>query len=150
MNTLQQQLPKRFTDAVSKLYNAFHGGTLEYGDCRHCAVGSIVGNGSWGSVFCGVNLECGDLKKQIDLNYYVGEAKESIDSTGYSVNELAILEWEFCKATGIKEDNYKGLCAVIEYLCKLDNIPNIMDFTSLFETENEKPVKQLSEVLCQV
>lgn len=37
----------------------------------------------------------------------------------------------------------KGFFAVVEYLCELDGIPNVMDYTCLFETENEKPKYEL-------
>ena len=43
-----------------------------------------------------------------------------------------------------KEQQFKGLCAVVEYLCELDGIPNVMDYTSLFETKEGKPVKELT------
>ena len=146
MNTLQQQLPKRFTDAVTKLYNAFHKGKLSQSDCKYCAVGNICdGNDSWagvvgvGSVFAREKTASffEDLKhNEVTLN------------TGYSLFELSSIESFFMNAalTDSKEYQFKGLCAVIEYLCELDNIPNIMDFTSLFETENDKPIKQLQFV----
>lgn len=35
---------ERFTNAVTKLYNAFHKGTLNAWDCKACAVGNICDN----------------------------------------------------------------------------------------------------------
>ena len=46
-----------------------------------------------------------------------------------------------------RELQFKGLCAVIEYLCGLDNVENVMSIKSLFEFENDVPKKQLVEVL---
>jgi len=156
MNTLQQQLPKRFTDAVSKLYNAFHENRLNALDCKACAVGNILSNkNEWQDVFCAGVIKPFPTSNGISL----------IRDSGYSIKELFEVEHIFVfgmmshenkdsprwAAWGLndinnKEYQFKGLCAVIEYLCELDNIPNIMDFTSLFETENDKPVKELQFV----
>lgn len=141
---------KRFERAVSKLYNAFHNGTLDAYDCKYCAVGNLCDNSDeWESVCC----------YMLDLSEYKGVKKEIIDETGYSPKELRIIEEVFITLGKNKsaindltmssdfeerEDQFKGLCAVIEYLCELDNIPNIMDYTSLFETENNKPIKELT------
>lgn len=142
-NLLQKKLPKRFTDAVSKLYNAFHKGELDYGICTKCAVGSIVGHGNWllGSPLCIFNGNFTSLNKMYD------------NDSGYSTTELSVVERVFVLAfkdnrePENKETQFKGLCAVVEYLCELDNIPNVMDIQSLFEYENETPKKQLSEVI---
>ena len=45
--------------------------------------------------------------------------------------------------TTLKQTQFKGLEAVINYLCELDNIPNIMEYTSLFEYQDNKPLKEL-------
>lgn len=139
----------RFENAVTKLYKAFHEGRLKYGSCTKCAVGSIVGNDLWSNVFCAINLGLNpEIKDQIKYQKYIGETKNSIDRTGYSVEELAMVEYQFLLGLGngeeTKETQFEGLCAVIEYLCGLDGIPNIMDYTALFETENDKPVKELA------
>lgn len=39
-----EKLPKRFTDAVTKLYTAFHNNELNAMECAHCAVGNICDN----------------------------------------------------------------------------------------------------------
>jgi len=136
--------PKRFTDAVTKLYNAFHDGTLEYGDCQKCAVGNIVGHGEW-------YFNCpSDLFKGKEIKE--DQFEISLNESGYSVKELATVEKKFIMAFSENNDSenrltqFNGLCAVVEYLCELDNIPNIMDYTSLFETENDKPKVQLETV----
>ena len=93
--------------------------------------------------------------------------------TGYNKTELAVIELLFIrgiKKTGEprrfennitpfnivccpklkikqKELQFKGMCAVIEYLCELDNVPNVMEIKSLFEYDNDAPEKQLLEVL---
>jgi len=147
-NLLNTELPKRFTDAVSKLYNAFHKGELNALDCKYCAVGNICDNNeSWGDVSC-VSLK---------MENYIGEAKQVIDNTGYTPIELRNIEAVFVcgnvngeywgDISHSKEEQFKGLCAVVQYLCELDNIPNVMDIQSLFEYENDTPKRQLSEIL---
>ncbi len=147
MNTLKIELPKRFMDAITKLYNAFHSGELYALDDCYCAVGNLCNNkGDWSDV----------LRGQRNL---LGEAQ--IKNTGYSISEISDIESIFMYGCTKKEKYYTstqytfedersketqfiGLCAVIEYLCELDNIPNIMEYKSLFETENKR---ELSEVI---
>lgn len=129
---------KRFDNAVTKLYNAFHNGELNWSDCRKCVIGVLCnGDRRWHQV-----LNSGNVY----LKNYTGELKQLIDRTGYNTSDLAKIEQLFLTyATGVgqTEDNYKGLCAVVEYLCELDNIPNVMDYTKLFETENYRPKYEL-------
>ncbi len=136
-NLLTKELPKRFTDAVGKLYDAYHNNLLEELDCSKCAVGNIC-NGS-------------DLwYDAVRWNYtLVGKTKKVIEKTGYTVMELRNIESLFMHGIMFTTDHnkkaaewscdedskyrdFKGLCAVIEYLCELDNIPNITSYQSLF------------------
>jgi hypothetical protein len=145
---------KRFEDAVTKLYTAFHKGELDAMDCKHCAVGNMCDNNSnW------INLE------KFGFGVESRICNQFNNSTGYSKKELATIEYMFIYGgSSLKFDNtiskyevsegyktkqeqkelqFKGLCAVVEYLCELDNIPNVMEFTSLFDTENNKAINQL-------
>jgi len=142
--------PKRFTDAVTKLYNAFHEGTLNAFNCQACAVGSICNKSSeWYNFwFTARNLHSHGYSQNFK------KFEGNVLNTGYSSIELAKVELVFLEnfdSTGEdsskdKHRQFNGLCAVIEYLCELDNIPNIMDYKSLFETENDKPKVQLETV----
>jgi len=38
---------------------------------------------------------------------------------------------------------FEGLCAVITYLCELDGVSNVMDYTKMFEFTNDKPKHQI-------
>lgn len=134
------KLPIRLENAITKLYTAFHEGTLDFGSCAKCAVGNIVGHERW--MFSTPNRIWNG-----DLNFSFLEIEDN--RSGYSENELTIVEQKFILAFKENEDpenkadQFKGLCAVVEYLCKLDNIPNVMDYTKLFETENNEPKYQL-------
>lgn len=138
---------ERFTNAVTKLYNAFHQNRLNAYDCKACAVGNMCnGFAGWDSIIHRQRFN----KNAPDL--------DNILNTGYSAHELANIESLFMfgrmNQSGdeplfdelASDRNFKGLCAVVEYLCELEGIPNVMDYTSLFETENEQPKKQLQEV----
>lgn len=138
-----KNLPKRFENAVMKLYNAFHNGVLDYGICTSCAVGHIVGHGRW--LFASPSaIFNGDYNSLDEMDE---------NESGYSIKELVMVERKFLlqfkdsQDPNNKESQFKGLCAVIEYLCELDNIPNIMDYTKAFETENDAPKFQLEEIL---
>lgn len=132
---------ERFERAVSKLYNAFHLGELNALDACCCVVGNLCNNnGNWHPLYA-------DMTK---------EKFEIIAQTNYSRDELRNAEsifmhggdWrEWTKhGVGNRDMQFKGLCAVVEYLAELDGIPNLMDYKALFETQNDKPKKQLCEV----
>lgn len=143
---------ERFEKAVSKLYTAFHKGELDAMDCSACAVGNIVGHSDWdGWAFNRIGARFIGLEEPKVFSF-----RYPTDSD-YTSEELKIIEYVFLKewdnaksANGKdKEIQFKGLCAVVEYLCELDNIPNVMDYSSLFEYDKEtnKAAKQLSNVL---
>ena len=133
---------ERFDKAVTKLYNAFHNGELNAVDCKACAVGNICDNtGEWR---CYARFDTCDRRIIISSEIL----PKKISKYGYNKRELATIEMLFLKACGFKkgidEEQFNGLCAVIEYLCELDNIPNVMDYTKLFETKDNKPKYQLA------
>lgn len=144
------KLPIRLENAITKLYTAFHNGELNSCDCSKCAVGSMLdGYYGWRNVIktdVKSTVPTSIRSRRINKNAYVPQIEES----GYSISELAEVELRFLnnafigKKKETKETQFKGLCAVVEYLFELDNIPNVMDYTKLFETENDKPKHQLS------
>jgi len=77
----------------------------------------------------------------VELKFIFG-SDANINSYHEGSFEKSIGDINLCLSKD-KERNFKGLCAVVEYLCELDNIPNIMDYTSLFETKNDAPKKEL-------
>ncbi len=139
----------RLESAIKKLYTAFHNNTLNPECCRQCAVGNILDNTeSW--------KHLSDSHGSLVLNY-VGRVHQTLERqfNGYSPLELLQIEYTFLKACGFevplhyknnkpknptdKDVLFDGLSAVIDFLCKLDGIDNVMDYTKLFEVENDKP-----------
>jgi len=141
---------ERFDTAVTKLYKAFSEDKLDPMDCTACAVGNLCDNtNDWVSTIASNFGELARINRNFD------------NKTGYSRQELAIIECLFLfgskaensniKFTNTKskysvnkhpkytlkakEENFLGLCAVIEYLCELDNIPNVLDHTRMFQEE---------------
>jgi hypothetical protein len=130
----------RFETAINKLYRAYHNKTLNPECCKQCAVGNILDNNdSWKHL----SDEHGSLK----LNY-VGLVHQRIGRTfnGYTPQELLLIEATFLENCGFKiplfyqneKPNmvegdllFDGLCAVIELLCRLDSIPNILDYKNM-------------------
>jgi hypothetical protein len=143
------KLPIRLENAITKLYTAFHEGKLEAEDCQRCAVGNMCdGNGTWWNIIQSARPKGYDsylVKCKMPLSFVPLE-NDVMKATGYSSVELAKIESLFMLETieETKETQFKGLCAVVEYLCELDSIPNVMDYTKLFETENNKPKYELS------
>ncbi|WP_166967460.1 Na(+)-translocating NADH-quinone reductase subunit F [Yeosuana marina] len=139
----------RIDAALKKLYVAFHENQLHPECCNQCAVGNILDNtDSW--------KHLSDHHGSVELNY-IGNVHQSIGRkfNGYSPLELLKIEATFLKACGYtlplhhknkkpenptdKEVLFYGLCAVVKFLCELDNIPDALeDYTKLFEYEEQK------------
>lgn len=146
------QTTKRLDNALEKLYFAFHNGTLNPECCKQCAVGNICNNtDSW--------KHLSDDHGSLQLNY-VGLVHQNMGRKfqGYSPLELLNVEAEFLKGCGYtlplnyrnakpknptsKETLFNGLTAAIAYLCVLDGVPNVMDYTRLFSKVEEKEFQQ--------
>lgn len=142
--------------AIKKLYNAFHNNELHPECCKQCAVGNILDNkDSW--------KHLSDHHGAMELNY-IGNVHQTLGRkfNGYTPLELLQIEATFLKACGYqlplhhknkkpknptdKDTLFNGLTEVVTLLCELDTIPNIMDYTKLFEFENEKPRFQIAEI----
>ncbi len=140
--------PPRLEQALKKLYSAFYNGTLNPECCNHCAVGNICDNrDTW------KNLT--DTHGSLHLNY-VGKVNEVFGKkiNGYLPSELLKIEYEFLNGCGYslplhhkgskpksKADNdilFNGLAATISYLCELEGVKNVMDYTNLIENENSR------------
>ncbi|NAS32652.1 Na(+)-translocating NADH-quinone reductase subunit F [Flavobacteriaceae bacterium R38] len=137
----------RFENAVKKLYIAFHNDHL-FPECsKQCAVGNICNNtDAWSNL--------SDSHGSLKLNY-VGLVHQNLGRKffGYSPLELLQIEVAFLKGCGYilplhhsrrpdhptsKETLFKGLCAVVAFLCKLDNIDDVMDYSQLFAFEHKE------------
>ena len=146
-------MSSRLENAIQKLYIAFHDNQLHPECCKSCAVGNILDRtDAW--------KHLSDTHGSLQLNY-VGKVHQSFGRrfNGYTPLELLQIEAIFLNACGYqlpfryqhkkpnnpedKELLFKGLCEVIQYLCELDNIPNVMDYTKLFEVENNQPKYEL-------
>lgn len=133
----------RFDNAIQKLYTAFHSNQLHPECCKQCAVGNILDNtDSW--------KHLSDHHGSLQLNY-VGKVHDMMGRRfkGYLPSELLQIEHTFLKACGYsipfryngqrpenpkdKDLQFIGMCAVVELLCNMDNIANIMDYTALFK-----------------
>jgi len=149
--------PYRLDSAIKKLYHAFHNNELHPECCMQCAVGNILDNkDTW--------KHLSDHHGAIELNY-VGKVHQILGRkfNGYTPLELLQIETTFLKACGYqlplhhknkkpknptdKEVLFNGLCEVVGFLCGLDGVTNIMDYTKLFEFENEKPRCDLNEII---
>jgi hypothetical protein len=145
--------PKRFENAIRKLYTAFHAGRLDPECCKHCAVGNVLDNNeSW--------THLTDHHGSLELTY-VGKVNQLLGKRfkGYTPAELLAMEALFLKGCGYelpiapgskkpanryaKDMQFNGLCAVVDYLCRLDGVPNVMDYSGLFDPErNQASVRQ--------
>jgi hypothetical protein len=138
----------RLESAIKKLYTAFHNNTLNPECCKQCAVGNILDNtDSW--------KHLPDQHRSLKLNY-IGKVHQTLGRkfNGYTPLELLKIEHIFLNACGFqlplhhknkkplnptdKDILFNGLSAVITYLCKLDNVSNVMDYKELFEYKKDK------------
>lgn len=121
MNNLE-----KFQDTVSILVKAYMNDTLYHQYCTACAVGNIVkaktsdAYGMWGDVF--------HTTKGVQFYWpenYLGDARQEIDSTGYSVKELMRVEYAFETARRGKNSQewmFNGLMAVVDTLAEIHGI----------------------------
>jgi len=119
----------------------------------HCAVGNICDNTDTWKL---LTISHGSLQLS-----YIGALNQNFGRKvfGYTPLELLQIEAEFLKGCGytlpISKSSYKpqnpkdknlqfnGLCLAVKLLCKLDNVPNIMGYSKLFEEENNTAKYQL-------
>lgn len=145
--------PTRFDRAISKLYQAFHNDELHPECCKRCAVGNICDNTeNW--------IYLTEAHGSLQLSY-IGRLNEQFGRRvyGYTPKELLQIETVFLQGCGYevplrtnskkpevltKTILFNGLCATVEFLCQLDHIPNVLDYSKLFERENNKPKFQLT------
>jgi len=143
----------RLEQAIIKLYRAFHSGELHPECCKNCAVGTICDHTDTWSYLSEMH---GTLKLS-----YIGTLNENFGRKihGYSPRELLQIELVFLKACGYslplvrgskRPENptdkallFKGLSATVKFLCKLDHIPNVMDYSTLFEFKKDHPKYEL-------
>jgi len=126
---------KRFDKAIKGLVKGYMNDTLVAGICTACAVGNIIAECNkytidllfyfwkdkedndiitmWDDVF----LTAIDDRQRIYEDNYKREAKRQIDSTGYTWEELAQVEFTFEKTQG---DMFTKLMAVVEVLCNIE------------------------------
>lgn len=147
----------RLEQALNKLYQAFYKDELNPECANQCAVGTICDNqDSWRNFT--------DAHGSERLNY-VGLVNESFGRriNGYMPSELIKIEAVFLKACGYilplkhsssrpenprsKETLFDGLEAVINYLCALDGVVNVMDLTAVFKGEKERGQNVFSQDL---
>ena len=145
---------QRLEQAIQKLYTSFHNNSLNPECCNHCAVGNICDNhDSW--------KHLSDEHGSTVLNY-VGIVNEKFGRkfSGYTPIELLTIEAVFLKGCGYslplnhksnrpknptsKETLFSGLSAAISYLCELDGVENVMDYSKLFEFENNTQTEKVT------
>ncbi len=150
------ETPKRLEQALIKLYNAFHNNELNPEYCSACAVGNILDNhDSW--------KHLSNDHGSIELSY-VGRVHQRLGRkfNGYTPLELLHIEKTFLEACGFttplnhynskpknttnKDILFNGLSSVVNYLCKLEGIKNVMDYSKIFEFEDENPVYKFDAI----
>ena len=150
MNTGIERLDK----ALDKLYKAFHNGTLDAMDCKHCAVGNLCNNSnSWidnGSFLPppigAIDRICSSFENKTGYNlielsniehiFVYGSKPGSPILFGNYISDYDVKSRLYTKEEQ-RELQFKGLCAVVEYLCELDGVKNVMDYTDIFKREFE-------------
>ncbi len=144
----------RLNQALQKLYTAFHNNELHPECCQQCAVGNILDQtDAW--------KHLSDDHGSLQLNY-VGLVNQNLGKTfnGYSPMELLQIEASFLKGCGYsiplrhkgskpknpKDKNilFNGLCDTVALLCALDGVPDVMDYSRIFEFDNQRPPHQIN------
>lgn len=147
-----------FENTVSILVKAYLNDTLQHGDCAACAVGNIIAanigakvvpekincNGYWKRNHDNLTIAWNDVfmtpfreNQRFQLENYKGQIKRQIDASGYSVHDLAKIEFAFERAhnpeynirtDGLPDDflnpewMFNGLMAVLDVLAEIHNV----------------------------
>lgn len=144
-----------FENTVAILAKAYLTNELESTDCARCAVGNLVMSGMEYK-YIGLNqwktkegliqnpkwnysrsLMSGTFNK----GFYYGISKKEIDSTGYTPEQLIMIEHVFMKYKWLGESNdynYNGLMGVVDYLMTIHeaNEQEITEAKQLFTINN--------------
>lgn len=161
----------RFNNAINALVQAFFTDTLAKGTCTACAVGNICAAAMGAKVVPYAHSKnlFAAIKEGKEVNNYswnclfftdptgkqrIAEEPEEypfavkiIESTGYTIQELARVEKAFETHTKIDslyyyltytkaeimEDQYNGLMAVVNTLCEIEGIEDPTEYRQLFE-----------------
>jgi hypothetical protein len=134
----QDEHKVKFADTVAILVKAYLNNELKHGDCECCAVGNIVHAAGYKKYYhekmqldsCGIwkNVFCTDdgvqqWRTYRDEYYFAGI--QCIESTGYSTEELARVEYAFEKASDSESNDermFNGLMAVVDVLAEIHGI----------------------------
>lgn len=133
----------KFNETVGILVKAYMNDTLRHMDCAACAVGNICGSMKWRFIFCtntDTNLQVVlgqsfaekneplGFWSRCDKSKFYKDGLETIEKTGYTVNELARIEYAFEAAEWeemIEDDEvwmFNGLMAVVDILAEIHGI----------------------------
>lgn len=148
-----------YNKTVDILYQAYFDDMLVHGNCQACAVGNMVAANTFKKVtkvsygYKGVGWDYGctvwqlvfmtdpDTLHQVrEPAFYVGEAKEQIDATGYHWKDLAKIEYAFETADkGQSEEDYmfNGLVAVLDVLKQIHEIDDNTDQVERFTAHHK-------------
>lgn len=129
-----------FDNTVSILVQAYFNNRLVHGVCNACAVGNLVGAAlndfdfivesssfggvgkGWAAVFCSQSK----MKQVKNPSQYKDEAKRQIDATGYTWQQLAMIEMAFESQSDDNLDDdvamFNGLMAVVSVLAEIHNV----------------------------
>lgn len=142
----------RFKNALDALVYAFFNDTLAKGDCAACAVGNIC---DWSYGYKKKSpldsYEIAEGNTTDDWGYLlfkggkVDKGLKAISKTGYSLDEIIKIEkafesntnidfvkYRFKSSDEIMQDQYNGLCAVVDVLCELEGIEDPTEYKELF------------------
>lgn len=148
-----------YEKTCNTLIDAWLDGELRHGDCEACAVGNICGGRSeWENLFyTWRSIQEQNFSRPDPITGFIypdlwSQGKELIISTGYSVEELAQVEYAFessidhnyGKLSDTPEGQYIGLCAVMEVLWDIHGIQD-RSLTNLNAAAVTKGVKELQD-----
>lgn len=130
-----------YNKTIGILIKAYQEDTLRHGDCKACAVGNICESGSWSDVFVTTSTNKdisststghrikGDMIQRIRPSFYNIDTyvKQVIDTTGYTWQELADIEFAFETADKGQSDDdwmFNGLMDVVDVLNRIHEVEN--------------------------
>lgn len=117
-----------FDNSVRVLVKAYLDDTLEQGNCHACAIGNLVADANgfkFVRIAFGLFWENSEIAHWFPVHEQMYSKKqEQIDSTGYTLDQVARIEQAFECSTPADDGDwmFAGLMAVVDVLADIHNV----------------------------
>lgn len=144
--------PELYRKAVDVLIRAYENGTLEHGDCASCAVGNLcasltnqpfLNRNAWSHTFLTDTYTGEQIIQPLGNNIFADTGRVAIAFTGYTVDEMAAIEFAFetsIRDIPLNKDQEESVDRHISILslkdCNAEMVPKSYVYYTVFDKES--------------